>query len=218
MLEKDEKQFYCDPPDKGCAARSEMYAWLADLLSFPANIATQRNHKSLVIKGIDLCRDLPFEFDITLNDLQFTDVSEAQETYSRLFDVGEKKPVISLLERRYTTISEQQLWEDLLRFYSHFHLDFSKGFSIEQIDHLSTELSFMHYLSFLEAGGGPDKESIERGQRDFLSEHLLAFSVGILNKLKEHDDSSIYCGYSSILATFVEVDFQFLRLQQPISD
>ena len=218
MLTKDEELIYCDLADKGCAARSQMYSWLADLFSFPTNIATQRDHKSLIVKGVELCRDLPFKFDIDFEDLHFTGTNEAQEAYSRLFDVGEKKPIVSLLERRYTTISEQQLWEGLLRFYSHFHLDFSKGFSTEQIDHLSTELSFMHYLSFLEASYGPDRDSIERGQRDFLSEHLRAFSIEILKKLEQHDDSSIYYKFSAILTAFIEVDFQFLISQQPISD
>ena len=71
-----------------------------------------------------------------------------QVTYTQLFDVTSGTPLVSLLERRYGEKPEQKLWENLLNFYSHFGLDFSQGYAVEQPDHLLTELGFMHYLSF----------------------------------------------------------------------
>ena len=76
----------------------------------------------------------------------------------------------------------------------------------------------MHYSSFLQARRGPDRESVERGQRDFLSEHLQVFATGVSDKLTTGKELNIYSQLAEILTAFVQADHQFLNRRQPVAD
>ena len=133
-------------------------------------------------------------------------IAAVQREYSALFDVAGGRPAISLLERRYSDESEQALWEALLAFYTHFGLDFSNGGAAEQPDHVLTELSFMHYLAFLEAGAPRAASDLRRGQRDFLQLHLAAWLPAMAATLAEKAAGSRHSDLATLLVTFVERD------------
>ena len=80
--------------------------------------------------------------------------------------------------------------QELLGFYRHFGLDFSRDYAGEQPDHLLTELAFIHYLSFLEAGARVGKDNYRRGRRDFLSPHLDSYSEALCERLNESTGDS----------------------------
>lgn len=166
------------PDTERTVGRSRAYGLLAEAFTFPQSDAVIR-----LLDG-DLLAELKLAFELTGYDIQPPEtltlpsaknaIQEIQVIYTELFDVTSGSPKVSLLERRYREIPEQELWEKLLRFYSYFGLDFSQGGGEEQPDHLLTELGFMHYLTFLEAGCSSDSDRVSfmRGQRDFLQLHL----------------------------------------------
>src|SRR3972149_6534796 len=64
--------------------------------------------------------------------------------------------------------------EEATRFYHHFGLSLG-GQSRELPDHLTTELEFMHFLTFREVAAlenGQDRGPYVRAERDFLQRHL----------------------------------------------
>lgn len=192
--------------------RSRIYALLAEAFSFPEGESVLR-----LLDG-DLIAELKESLAQTTFDIHVSDtlalpatknaIQEMQVIYTELFDVTGGTPKVSLLERRYCDTPEQELWEKLLRFYTHFGLDFSTEDVAEQPDHLLTELSFMHYLSFLEAGcqNDTDRLSLQRGQRDFLDLHLGSWTAPLSNNLSEQQIANPYSALGHLALKLTECD------------
>ena len=138
-------------------------------------------------------------------------IRDTQGIYTDLFDITSGSPNASLLERRYGEVPEQQLWEDVLRYYRYFGLNFSDGYASEQPDHLLTELSFMHYLCFLEAGAKGRHESFRRGQRDFLANHLAKWSRSLADKIGEAAHPGPYATLANLLDKVLQSDIKLLN-------
>ena len=197
------------------AARSRTYALFSEALCYPQG--------SNVVRLLD--GDLTGELHEALSQcphgqaptLDFSlpvgprAIAELQQLFSSLFDVTGGMPRVSLLERRYGDAHEQKLWQDLLAFYAHFGLDFSRGQAAEQPDHLHTELGFMHYLSFLHAGMKQVTADLIRAQRDFLKLHLQPLTRGIAEQLATVADAQPYTEIAADLAIFVENDLVALE-------
>lgn len=177
-----------NPTDRRAAARSCLYALLAEGFAYP-----QADGALRVLNG-DLLGEISDSMDVLeIRPPAWTDeaeqplpttVPELQRIYTGAFDATGGRPDVSMLERNYGTEGEQKLWEQLLAFYSHFGLDFSAGYAEEQPDHLLTELGFMHYLAFLEAGSLRSAGDLKRGQRDFLDLHLARWVPEFAEALK----------------------------------
>lgn len=205
------------PADADAAARSRIYALLAEAFAYPEGgpvlrlldgdwMADIRDAIELSPLQVELPQDIAIPGSKSaINDLQVG--------YSAIFDVISGSPKVSLLERRYGDHPEQKLWQDLLAFYGHFGLDFSRGYAEEQPDHLLTELGFMHYLSFLEAGSDHEqtRASLQRGQRDFLALHLAAWMDDLATKLNDTHPVPPYAILGRILADVVAADADFLK-------
>ncbi len=206
--------------DTGDAAqRSRMYALLADAFTFPdadlsARLLTGELQKALN-ETVSLLQ-LPAD---TLVDKRLpgslTTRSDLQTLYTRLFEVSSGSAKVSSVERSYGGGPSQKLWEKLLRFYTFFGLDFSQGGASEQPDHLLTQLAFMHYLCFLEAGSQGSTENIRRGQRDFLSLHLGRWVEAFYKVLKKQPDALPYAAFGKLLVSMVRADMQQLELSLP---
>ncbi|MFP6682557.1 MAG: molecular chaperone TorD family protein [Gammaproteobacteria bacterium] len=204
-----------EPSDVNAGVRSRLYALLGEAFTYPQGSPVIR-----LLDG-DLLADLndaltmsPFalaEVPELINPQTRNAIQEMQITYTDLFDVASGTPKVSLLERRYGDNPEQKLWENLLSFYSHFGLDFSQGYAQEQPDHLLTELAFMHYLSFLEAGTSGDQDSFRRGQRDFLELHLGVWVKELSMNLSETKELKPYAVLGSLLADVVDSDLLYLE-------
>lgn len=212
----DDEQPVLEPPrDVEAAARSRLYALLAEAFSYPQGSPVIR-----LLDG-DLAADINTALEASplnaapprelITPVSKSAVHEMQVRYSELFDVISGTPKVSFLERRYGAVPEQELWQKLLSFYGHFGLDFSAGYASEQPDHLLTELGFMHYLAFLEAGIVGDKASLRRGQRDFLKLHLGSWTAALAAKIKELEGTEPYAGLAEFLAAVVESDLNHLQ-------
>ena len=196
------------------AQRSRMYALLADALAYPdAHVADRLLNSELqeaLNETLSLLR-LPNAPLPILLPQNLTTRDELQMLYTRLFEISTGAAQVSLLERRYGGGPEQKLWEKLLRFYTFFGLDFSQGGAAEQPDHLLTQLAFMHYLCFLEAGAQRATDDIRRGQQDFLSLHLGRWVEDFLQELEKQSDAEPYTAFGRLLVAMVRADMQQLE-------
>ena len=204
------------PINSQAAVRSQLYALLAEALAFPQEDTALRllngDWQGEYADAWSCLDDIQTDEEGIDPGIKFQSVSELQANYSNLFDVTSGTPKVSLLARRYRDTPEQSLWQELLGFYSHFGLDFSAGYAEEQIDHLLTELSFMHYLSFLEAGAEQGTSDFQRGQRDFLKVHLLPFTESFLRAFGELEQADFYADLAAKLARLAADDLRYLEL------
>jgi putative dimethyl sulfoxide reductase chaperone len=196
--------------DSPAAARSEVYALFAQVLRFPQGelgdaLASGEAYQALA----QAAGTLPYRYTFMAPPLR--DARALGRVYTALFDSVAGKPRVALLEQRHAGApSEHELWEELLRFYRYFGLDFSTGAARERPDHLLVELEFMHYLTFLEAGAGDGHEGLRRGQQDFLSRHLARWLPGLAAALAESDDTAPYDALVHAVLRFVGADATYI--------
>lgn len=134
----------------------------------------------------------------------------AGTVYLEAFDRGVSTRACSLHETDHCGTERTALFEELLRFYSYFGL--ARVASSELPDHLTVELEFLHFLSFLqhrtEQKGNPATDII-RAQYDFLTRHLLRLTRGIVAEF--NSDDRHYVALVSVLGEFMEQEFLQLR-------
>ena len=198
------------------AQRSRMYALLTDAFTFPdldlsARLLTGELQEALneTVSMLQLPADTLVDKQLSAS---LTTRSDLQTLYTRLFEVSSGSAKVSSVERSYGGGPSQKLWEKLLRFYTFFGLDFSQGGASEQPDHLLTQLAFMHYLCFLEAGALGSTENIRRGQRDFLSLHLGRWVEAFYKVLEKQPDALPYSAFGKLLVSMVKADMKQLEL------
>ncbi|MDD3652175.1 molecular chaperone TorD family protein, partial [Immundisolibacter sp.] len=163
----------------------------------------------------DTARALPYRYTFVAPGLR--DARALGQTHTALFDAIGSRPRVALLEARHDGAPpEQQLWEELLRFYRYFGLDFSTGGARERPDHLLTEVEFMHYLTFLEAGAPQaNADAVRRAQADFLDRHLARWLPGLGAALTElGEQAAPYGVLVDALARFVGADCAYLGVAQ----
>lgn len=207
--------------DAAAAARSKIYGLVAEALTYPQGASVIRLLDGDLLAELgEALESSPLEVTVPHTiDLpnSHAAIHELQIAYTELFDVTAGTPKVSLLERRYKDTPEQKLWEQLFGFYGHFGLDFSAGYAAEQPDHLLTELGFMHYLSFIEAGTAGDPDPYRRGQRDFLARHLGTWARALSDKLAAIDEPNPFGAITCLLADVVEADQRYLDARVPVS-
>lgn len=193
------------------ATRSRLYALFATALQFPRDeIGDALADGELYQALADAARALPYRY--TFVTPPSLDARTLGQAHTALFDAITGRPRVALLEARHEgAMPEQQLWEELLRFYRYFGLDFSAGAARERPDHLLTELEFMHYLAFLEAGAPPaTTESLRRAQADFLERHLARWLPALREALAGDAGAAPYDTLLDALARFVGADCAYL--------
>lgn len=130
--------------------------------------------------------------------------------YLAVFDTALSKEACSLREATYASEDHSALFEELVRFYAYFGLRRTED--AEMPDHVSVELEFMHFLTYLEHRAGPQEdevESLRRAQRDFLSRHLHRLMQGIRGGLRNRD--GYYSGLVETCAEFVACELTSLE-------
>ena len=141
----------------------------------------------------------------TYEHASFSPFSVSGFSYTDAFDPSVSRQACSLRERAYTEEDQSALFEELMRFYSFFGL--KRADHAEMPDHLSVELEFMHYLTYLEhqaAGQPAELVSIRRAQQDFLSRHVLRLVQGISDTLLSEDPGCL---------DLVEATLNFIRTE-----
>ena len=200
---------------RATAARSMIYQVFSTIFSYPSEPQTAENiiNGSMQDSLMELALDLPYAspFQDSGYGIECPGISreDLEITYSALFDSCGGRPSVSMQEMHYSNKAREELWEDILRFYLHFGLDFKNGRIKEMPDHLVIELEFMHYLSFLESGTPPDDLSFRRAETDFLERHLGRWVSGFHTKLAAARDSLPYKNAARMLVDFIKADMDY---------
>jgi DMSO reductase family type II enzyme chaperone len=123
--------------------------------------------------------------------------------FTRIFDAGASGPPCPLYGGLYGG-ARMKTMEEAVRFYNHFGLTLS-GEHRELPDHLVTQLEFLHYLAYCEAGAlqaGTDPGAYQRAQRDFIARHPGAWVPELCQRLaREHAPAY----YRALLASLAEL-------------
>ncbi|MFZ2629103.1 MAG: molecular chaperone TorD family protein [Rugosibacter sp.] len=195
------------PERRAAAARSVVYAIFARLFSYPAGALAQSIIDGLYYDELrQAAADLPYPSSLMTQAYPSLPESadELQACYCALFDPSAGKGAISLGEKDHAQVERSYLWEELMRFYEHFGLEYSTERVREAPDHLVTELDFLHYLAFLEAGTEGDAGAFSRARSDFFERHLANWVPILAAKLDRAAPGALYAGLGSMLRTFVE--------------
>lgn len=197
------------PKRRGAAARSMVYASFAKLFSYPSAALAQPILDGTIFEELQkAAADLPYPNSFAAKPWPSLPESsdELQACYCALFDPGGARGGISLGEKDHSQVDRSYLWEELIRFYAHFGLEYSADRVKESPDHLVTELDFLHYLAFLEAGTEGDSGAFARARSDFVERHLVNWVPTLADKLDHAAPGTPYACFSSLLRAFVADD------------
>jgi DMSO reductase family type II enzyme chaperone len=181
--------------------RANAYALFSQLLSSPHDIESLTLTPEISFEG------LPYDFEINdiLNEYIASDESELRKKYSVLFEVGDEGPPAPIREDLFLA-QPAKLREDLVRFYEYFGYELNEEFQW-QMDHLSIELEFIHFLAVGELKADKDRLSFQLGQYDFVEKHLNNWVPQLSKKLSMLDESDIYTKIVIELSKFLLDDF-----------
>jgi DMSO reductase family type II enzyme chaperone len=114
--------------------------------------------------------------------------AESNVAFVTAFDPAVSDQACSLYEGNYGTRERTALFEELVRWYDLFGL--RREEEAELPDHISVQLEFMHFLTFLEGKHGREpetKQSLRKAQNDFLERHLIPFSTRLHEAFQSDD-------------------------------
>ena len=166
--------------------RATIYSLFSQLLSSPHELKPLSLTPDMSLEG------LPFDFNVSemIDTYIKCGHDELRLRYSGLFEVGDDGPPVPIREDLFLA-QPAKLREDIVRFYDYFGYQLDEEFQW-QMDHLSIELEFMHFLIIGELRSDNDKLSFQLGQYDFLEKHLINWVPPFLKKLSTLDESDIY--------------------------
>lgn len=218
------------PKEVNLAARSDMYALLADLFRYP-----DQEFQGFVRSGelessfVHISEKLPFTFNVKADARAklklFQDLGEddVDAGFIRVFEAGPGEPPCALVEGKHAKGADRRaIFEDLIRFYNHFGLSYAEGSNEDRPDHISYELEFMHYLAFLTLRAEQTQKETRQymaAQHDFLEHHIARWAGSIARRLQdiaaevEEKDTVVvfYKNVAALLAEYIEGDFQYLK-------
>jgi len=121
--------------------------------------------------------------------------------------VGDTGPPASIREDLFM-MQPAKLREDLVRFYEYFGYQLNDEFQW-QMDHLSIQLEFMHFLIVGESQVEKDKLSYQLGQLDFSKKHLMNWVPKLVETIKVLSSDDIYSKIGIKLESFLNHDLQW---------
>jgi len=185
------------------ASRAITYSLFSLLMSSPHDM----NQKDKLIDIQTL--PLPFDFDLenTINEFCAEEQSALKTQYSALFEVGDTGPPASIREDLFM-MQPAKLREDLVRFYEYFGYQLNDEFQW-QMDHLSIQLEFMHFLIVGESQVEKDKLSFQLGQLDFSKKHLMNWVPKLVETIKVLSSDDIYSKIGIKLESFLSHDLKW---------
>ena len=132
-------------------------------------------------------------------------LDDLQQEYTNSFDVGRGAgPPCSLYEGSHVSWGRTGIFEELLRFYDFFGLELSPS-ARELPNHLTVELEFMHYLTFLELEA-EDPSSYQQAQKDFLERHLCQWVPPLRTGIEREGRTSVFRVLGAILERFIAAE------------
>jgi len=193
------------------ANRSRMYQLLGGAFAFPDEDFFEAVHDGTFATTLaEMCAGLPYDLTkVATPDLIAggTSCAEFESEYIRLFDVGPAGPPCPLYGGTYIG-DRMKVMEDATRFYNFFHLRLSAEMR-ELPDHITTEMEFLHYLTFREAEAcqqGLDVSSLLRAERDFLARHLCKWMPHLQARLAKQTTLSFFPALVRFAAAFLAAD------------
>jgi len=197
--------------ERAAAGRSRVYQLLGQTFAFPDQDLHDAVRDGAVAAAVaDACAALPYDMAVSISaDLHAAPDAYAdfESEYIRLFDVGAAGPPCPLYGGVYIG-DRMKVMEDATRFYNFFHLRLSPQMR-ELPDHITTELEFLHYLTFREAEmrrNGLDPGPLLRAERDFLTRHLCKWVPRLQAKLAKQNPAPFYAALIGFAAAFFEHD------------
>ncbi len=153
-------------------------------------------------------------------EIHSLDYAELLEEYSRLFEPRNKLQVppyeteYTLAESPQHALSQPAHLADIAGFYKAFGLSISVE-KPDRVDHISTELEFMHVLAHKEllAIENDEKEHIEivrDAQRKFVADHLGRWTGKFKNRLAQNDCDKFYIILADMLDLWIGLDKAYL--------
>jgi DMSO reductase family type II enzyme chaperone len=195
------------------ASRSRMYQLLGAAFAFPDEDFFDAIHDgSFAATLAEVCLGLPYDLTsaATLDLVGGGTYAEFESEYIRLFDVGAAGPPCPLYGGVYVG-DRMKVMEDATRFYNFFHLRLSPQMR-ELPDHITTELEFLHYLTFRQAEAheaGLDVSSLLRAERDFLARHLCKWMPQLQARLAKQSTVSFFPALVRFAAAFLAADHAY---------
>ena len=201
-------------PEQTAAARSRLYRLLAIAFAFPDHDLYEALRDGTFAKAVaEITVALPYDLTAAAT-LGLGTVAEPygdfESEYIRLFDVGAAGPPCPLYGGVYVG-DRMKVMEDATRFYNFFGLRLSPEMR-ELPDHITTELEFLHYLTFREAEArqhGVDSLSLLRAERDFLARHLCRWVPQLQARLTKQTTPPFFAALVQFAATFFAQDRQY---------
>ncbi|MBI5506347.1 MAG: molecular chaperone TorD family protein [Deltaproteobacteria bacterium] len=197
--------------DRTTASRSQLYALLALAFGFPDQELHGAIREGLIARSIaELCAALPHQLSavVTADLAAAADAYvDFESEYIRLFDVGAAGPPCPLYGGVYIGDRMKNM-EEATRFYNYFELRLSPEVR-ELPDHITTELEFLHYLTFREAEigqHGGDVSSLLRAERDFLERHLCRWVPRLRERLAKQKPAVFFAALVDFAIAFFEAD------------
>lgn len=197
--------------DRATASRSQLYALLAILFGFPDEELHGAIREGEIARSIaELCAVLPHRLSsVVTADLAAAadEYVEFESEYIRLFDVGAAGPPCPLYGGVYIGDRMKNM-EEATRFYNFFELHLSPEVR-ELPDHITTELEFLHYLTFRQAEAGQrggDVSSLLRAERDFLERHLCRWVPRLRERLVKQKPAPFFLALVEFAVAFFEAD------------
>lgn len=193
------------------ASRSRLYQLLSMAFAFPdEDFFAAIGDGSFAVAIARACAGLPYDLTAAAT-LDLGDGGESytefESEYIRLFDVGAAGPPCPLYGGVYFG-DRMKVMEDATRFYNFFHLRVSPEMH-ELPDHITTQLEFLHYLTFREVETrqhGMDPSSLLRAERDFLARHLCKWVPRFEARLAKQTTGPFFRALVRFAATFFETD------------
>lgn len=199
--------------ERAAASRSRVYQLLRAAFAFPdTEFFTAIRDGSLARRLHEACVNLPYDVLAAIEPLR-TVAGTAQEfesEYIRLFDVGPAGPPCPLYGGTYGG-DRMKVMEEAVRFYNYFGLHLSQEVR-ELPDHITTELEFLHYLTFREVEvrqQGGDPVPLLRAQRDFLARHLCKWVPKLRLRLIKQETNPFFLALVDFAVLFFSADEKY---------
>lgn len=194
------------------AARSRTYQLLGAAFAFPdQDFFVAARDASFAGAVAEACRGLPHQLGdperLRIDDADGSYL-EFESEYIRLFDLGPAGPPCPLYGGLYGGGDRMKVMEDATRFYNFFQLRLASD-RRELPDHITTELEFLHYLTFREAqvcqdGGNPG--SLRRAEHDFLARHLCKWVPQLHARVEKQTTHPFFPALTGFAAQFLDRD------------
>jgi len=208
--------------EKVAASRSRLYQLLGIGFGFPDREFFGALRDGSFAAAVEEARGvLPYRSPAPLppRDSEGDDYQEFETEYIRLFDVGAAGPPCPLYGGVYAG-DRMKTMEDAVRFYNFFDLHMSPEMR-ELPDHITTELEFLHYLTFREAQAlqeGLDPSPLLRAERDFLARHLRKWVPRLQARLAKQETLAFFPAWVEFAGGFFDSDGAYAEAAAEAAD